>query len=201
MMRWGIVFLLPFALACGEPKPSKKTPLELETVQTHKVAVGVFSMQAANTEAGYIDDKQLKGKVWVGVTIFTHCPGICPIVTQVFKELQAEFKDDEDFRMLSVTVDPARDTVEVLKKYAGTYGADNERWIFARHPERPAIAKFVKGNLHLQYIDEEPLIHPPHIVLVDREGNIAGMWDGTDQKAVQKLRKAIRKTLDKKKTP
>ena len=206
MMRWSLLFLLfVLAVACSEKE--ERSPIKnletrtLEPERTRRVKVGSFSMQAANTKRGAVDDKELAGKVWVGVTIFTHCPGICPIVTQVFRELQDEFKADEDFRLLSVTVDPARDTVPMLQKFAAGYGADNSRWYFVRHPERAAIGKFVTGNLHLQYIEEEPLLHPPHIVLVDRDGTIVGMWDGTDRAAVVKLRAAIRRTLDAKKAP
>jgi len=151
--------------------------------------------------SGSLTQKDMEGKVWVGATIFTHCPGICPVLTQAMVELQDEFENDADFRLLSVTVDPARDTAEVLQRFAGGYGAEKGRWYFVRHPQRAEIGKFVKTVLRLQYNDVEPLAHPPYISLIDRDGTIRGMWDGTVPAEVEKLKKAIRETLDQKKRP
>ena len=125
MMRWSLLAILLALVACGESKKNEKKQAPIKDFQTKAlepeshgpVKVGSFSMQAANTTAGFLGDKQLEGKVWIGVTVFTHCPAVCPTICLAFKEIQEEFKDEPDFRMLSVTVDPARDTVEMLQKY------------------------------------------------------------------------------------
>ena len=199
---WIVLALVVAAVACGksEEKPKVVDGVEIgKPIAARPIKIADFTMQEARQ--GALSNKDLEGKVWIGATIFTHCPGICPVLTQAMAELQDEFKNDADFRLVSVTVDPARDTSEVLTQFAGGYGAERGRWFFVRHPQRAETGTFVKTVLRLPYNDAEPLEHPPYITLINRDGTIRGMWDGTEPAAVEKLKKAIRETLDKKKRP
>src|SRR5271154_3164980 len=73
---------------------------------------------------------ELEGKVWVVDFIFTHCAGSCPLLSQQMKFLQQEWKGNEDFKLVTFTVDPERDPVVVLKKYAEDLQADPNQWFF-----------------------------------------------------------------------
>ena len=75
------------------------------------------------------DSEQLKGQVWVAALIFTNCPGVCPSMTQKLKELQ-DAVPAKNVQLVSFTVDPERDTPEVLKQYARRFKADESRWHF-----------------------------------------------------------------------
>src|SRR4051794_7218475 len=65
--------------------------------------------------------EQLKGKPYVAAFIFTHCAGACPMMTQKMAKLQKAVPDP-DVQLVSFTVDPERDTPEVLKTYAKNAG-------------------------------------------------------------------------------
>src|SRR5262245_6698795 len=58
----------------------------------------------------------LKGKVWVADFIFTNCGGTCPMMTGQMRKLQGLVP--ADIRMVSITVDPSRDTSKALAAYA-----------------------------------------------------------------------------------
>jgi cytochrome oxidase Cu insertion factor (SCO1/SenC/PrrC family) len=199
------MLVLLAAVACGRDDDAPRRPNVVDGVEIGKPIasqpkrIAAFTMQEARQ--GALSNKDLAGRVWIGATLFTHCPTICPTITMAMAELQEQFKDDEDFRLVSVTVDPARDTPEVLQKFAGGYGAEKGRWFFVRHPQREEIGKFVKTTLFLPYNDMEPLEHSRHISLIDRDGTVRGMWDGTDRAEVEKLAAAIRALLDAKKRP
>ena len=200
-----VALLVLACVACSnEDKPSSG-PKVVEGVEigipiaTHPKKIADFNLQEARQ--GALARKDVEGKVWVGVTLFTHCPTICPTLSMAMADLQREFKDEPDFRLLSVTVDPARDTPEVLQRFAGGYGAEKGRWYFVRHPQREEIRKFVKTVLFLPYNDPDPLAHSSYISLIDRDGTLRGMWDGTDRAEVKKLDAAIRELLDAKKRP
>src|SRR6185295_19525385 len=75
-----------------------------------------FSFQERSGKSFSSDE--LKGKVWVVDFIFTTCAGTCPILSAQMKRLQDEWKDNPDFKLVSLTVDPKRDTAAALKKYA-----------------------------------------------------------------------------------
>ena len=72
------------------------------------------------------------GKVVVITFIFTHCPDVCPAVTYQLTKLQEALGDDygERVEILSITLDPARDTVEHLANWA-------ERRLASPHHECP----------------------------------------------------------------
>ena len=72
----------------------------------------------------------LKGKIWVINFIYTNCPDTCPIQGAQMRELQAEFIAEKDLRLVSITVDPERDTPKILSEYAHRFAADSERWLF-----------------------------------------------------------------------
>jgi protein SCO1 len=64
----------------------------------------------------------LKGKVWVAQFFYTHCTDICPLIVPQMGLLHLEYLNGPDFRsavrFVSITVDPERDTPQVLRKYA-----------------------------------------------------------------------------------
>lgn len=72
----------------------------------------------------------LRGKVWIANFIFTHCPDTCPLQSGQMARLQTEFAGDADVRLVSITVDPERDTPAVLARYADRLGALPGRWLF-----------------------------------------------------------------------
>lgn len=73
-----------------------------------------------------------RGEVVAVAFIYTHCTDVCPMLTAnmalVQDKLGSEFGSKVDF--ISITVDPERDTPEVLKEYAETFGADLKGWSF-----------------------------------------------------------------------
>lgn len=74
----------------------------------------------------------LRGKVVAVAFIFASCTDICPMLTdnmaRVKEKLGTAFGPQIAF--VSITVDPERDTPEVLKQYAGNFGADLKGWSF-----------------------------------------------------------------------
>lgn len=76
----------------------------------------------------------LKGKVWVAQFFYTHCTDICPLTVAQMGLLHLEYLNDPEFRqairLVSITVDPERDTPAVLRRYAEHFSADPDLWLF-----------------------------------------------------------------------
>src|SRR5207247_6172175 len=70
----------------------------------------------------------LAGRVWVADFIFTSCGGTCPLMTAKMRKLQDVLPPE--IRLVSITVDPASDTPEILAAYAGEHGAVGDRLLF-----------------------------------------------------------------------
>lgn len=115
---------------------------------------------------------------------FTHCPDICPATLQVLmlarKQLATADPDGELPAILLVSVDPDRDTPEVLKQYVARFG---EGFSGATGPveELRVLTKtlgvyFAKENAD----DNDPNIfsvaHSAHVVLIDRQGRYSAVF-------------------------
>jgi protein SCO1/2 len=184
-----------------------------------------FSLR--RSEGGTLATADLRGKIWVADFIFTHCAAECPMMTTRLTALQAAIPAELPVRFVSISVDPDRDTPEILAEYAERNGADRNRWFFATGPF-PEIRRIAEEGFHLgvgtpeeaaaaseeaagekkeeetgggkaagaagstgRPGDDFQILHSSRFVLVDREGEIRGYYDGTDADAVERLRKDI----------
>lgn len=142
----------------------------------------------------------LRGKVWVADFIFTNCAGTCPIMTTAMTDLQkmALAENLSDVRLVSITVDPERDSLAVLQRFADGYGAIKDRWYFLTG-DGAAIQQLASKGFLLSAAAstggsaEEPIIHSNRFVLVDRQGRIRGYYDGTDEESVRLLQQDLKK--------
>ncbi len=128
----------------------------------------------------------LAGKLWVGNFIFTRCAGPCPLMSLRAQELVREVPG---VTVVSFTSDPTYDTPEVLAKYAESYKADAERWLFATGPmtEMSRIAKEFKfGGI------DQPDLHSTRFVLVDGKGQVRGYYDSNDPESLARLERDIK---------
>ena len=155
----------------------------------------------------------LAGRVWITNFIYTHCPDTCPLQTAQMAKLQADFAEEKALRLVSITVDPERDTVLVLSQYAKRYGADPERWLFLTG-EKSTIYRLALEGFRLSVVDPaegvkswffgpitvlahhgetgKQFIHSSRFVLVDRQARIRGYYHSNDEEALQRLRRDVR---------
>lgn len=141
--------------------------------------------------------QDLAGKVWVADFIFTNCGGTCPLMTGRMRKLQDALPPE--IRLVSFTVDPSRDTPEVLANYAKQHGAADDRWIFLTGRKDELYDLSIKGfKLALEEgtgTEAEPITHSTRFVLVDREGQIRGYYSGMEEDALQRLIEDARRLL------
>src|ERR671919_389867 len=120
-------------------------------------AVPDFSL--TRREGREITLSDLKGKVWIVNFIYTNCPDTCPIQSAQMRQIQEDFKNEKDLRLVSITVDPERDTPEVLSEYANRFSADPARWFFLTG-EKETIYKFAQEGFHLGAVEIPPEKRP-----------------------------------------
>src|SRR5262249_44365064 len=121
--------------------------------------------------------------IWIASFVFTRCPGPCPQVTGTMARLQSDLGDragQDGVLLVSFTVDPDRDQLEDLRKYADQYGADASRWLFLTGPKNVIDPLCERGlGLGIQRKPgEEDVTHSTRLVLLDRNGHKRGYFDG-----------------------
>lgn len=145
---------------------------------------------------------QLRGKISVVQFFFASCEGICPIISDNMVLVQKEFAGNQNVKLISFTVDPARDSVPVLKKYAERFSCDSAQWTLLTG-EKKKIYDMVRYGFILPDVepgngDEEDFIHSNQLVLVDRNSIIRGYYSGTDTAEVRMLLEDVHTLLNEK---
>jgi len=145
--------------------------------------------QLTNQDGKTFGSADLANKIWIADFIFTTCPGPCPMISSRMSELQKPL-EKTDVHLVSISVDPEKDTPQVLRGYAEKLNAQPNRWDFLTG-SKSAIYDLSQKGFKLAVADgtEETgvPVHSTRMVLVDRKGRIRGYYDGTAADAVTKL--------------
>ena len=198
--------LLALAISCGAPseKTSKIAELPIlgeryvddnqDTVY-HSIADFAFVNQVGDT----IRKQDMAGKIYVADFFFTTCPTICPVMKKEMLRVYEQFKGEPNFRILSHSIDPTHDTQAVLKDYAEKLGVpDAATWNFLTGDQEKIFEIGQTSYLTTTMADElEPggFLHSGAFVLVDQQGRIRGVYDGTKTEQVDRLLADIPKLL------
>jgi len=153
-----------------------------------------FSLTAETGQP--FDSKTLDGKVWVADLIYTTCPGPCPRMSSLMRQVQQLSSTIPDVRLVSFTVDPEHDTPAVLAQYAVRYRAQPERWRFLTGP-REELNHLARDAFKLNTVDGS-LAHSTRLVLLDRQSRIRGYYSTSDNDPVRQLVLDIRRVLGEK---
>lgn len=133
------------------------------------------------------DTARLGGKVWVANFVFTHCAGICPMMTRHMADF-GRATARLPVQMVSFSVDPERDTPAVLKEYATAAKADEARWHFLTGATRPQLWEIAKGmKLAVGPDTGDQVMHSNHFLLVDGAGKVRGVYNSEDGEFLPKL--------------
>ncbi|MFT3823601.1 MAG: SCO family protein [Chitinophagaceae bacterium] len=159
---------------------------------------GPFSF--VNQDGKTITLNDVDGKVTVAEYFFTTCPGICPIMNKNMVRVYNQYKDRNDFSILSHTVNPEKDTVPVMAAYATRYNAKAPQWEFLTG-DKYALYKAAREDYLLAVADssktsiEEDFIHTEFVALLDKQRRIRGFYDATDSVKIDKLIVDIKQLL------
>jgi cytochrome oxidase Cu insertion factor (SCO1/SenC/PrrC family) len=134
-----------------------------------------------------VTNADLRGKIWIADFIFTRCKGPCPLMTARMLEMQKALTKTPEVKLVSVTVDPAYDTPEVLKAYAEANFADPERWKFLTG-DKAVIEKLVTEGFmqHLAEENGEP-VHGTMFLIVDGNGMVRSVRMLEDPELIPKV--------------
>jgi protein SCO1 len=131
------------------------------------------------------DSQSLDGHVWVADFIYTTCPGPCPMMSAKMRQLQSSTAETPDVLLVSLTVDPARDSPPVLAAYARHFMQDPSRWFFLTG-DAAALDDLGVHAFKLNRIDGS-LTHSTRFVLVDRRRQIRGFYASEEDAFMPRL--------------
>jgi protein SCO1 len=169
--------------------------------------LGALPSFALTDQTGHaFGTRELEGKVWVADFIFTACQEACPLLTQRMQEVAHRTRQlGPDFHLVSISVDPERDTPALLAAYGARYGASPVRWSFLTGPA-DAIEAAVTGGFKVGMGREAvtpdgggpsffEIFHGENLVLVDRQLRIRGYFQATPE-GLDRLVEAIGRVVN-----
>lgn len=153
----------------------------------------------------------LGGTVWAVSFVFTNCEGVCPLITaklaRVRDALAADGLLGTKARLISITVDPARDTPEVLREYGGHFGGSPpSEWAFLTGSPPESVRSMIQDGFRVTAVDPSTLPadtsadyqvqHSPRVMVVDRRGRVRGTYNATDGGVIERVVADIRALVD-----
>ncbi len=173
-------------------KDESFTPLWLkpgskEEKEFHKIPDFKLINQLGDT----VTQKTFEGKIYVTDFFFATCPGICPKMTENMLYVQDAFKNDSEVLILSHSVTPSIDNVDVLKNYAVNNGIIDNKWHLVTGDKQEIYNLgrnhyFVENDLgEEKSIDD--FLHTENFLLIDKNKHIRGIYNGLRKSSVRQL--------------
>ncbi len=151
--------------------------------------------QVANTD--------LRGRVWAADFFFTSCPAICPLLTRAMGQVRDAVTDElaaGDAALVGFSLQPEHDTPAVLAAYGASHGARPGQWYLftGERSDLWRISQEAGFKLAVSATDDpsNPIAHDGRISLVDRAGQVRGIYNGLDPEAVQALIRDMKRLLN-----
>jgi len=173
-------------------------------VQTDTVWHTTKDIRLVNHMGDTVNLYDQRGKIIILDLFFTSCGSICPKLTTNMAKLQQSFLKGGDTRkkqvdtsivqFMSMTVDPVRDSVPVIREYANRMGVISDNW-WLLTGDRDSIYNFIFQELRLDKFSDEPVspdfVHTSRFVLIDKNMQVRGYYNGLDSASLLKLAKDV----------
>ena len=196
------VFIVWFFITKNEQKPirtlayfGRKKTIQKGDTNYHTVKPFCFIDQYNEK----VTEETVKGKIYVTDFFFTTCQSICPLMSNQLERVYKTFSNESSVMILSHTVEPEIDSIEILMQYAKLHNVTNKKWLFVtgdkKHLYDMARTGYLLNN-ETGNGDSEDFIHTQNFALVDKERHLRGFYDGTDTAEVSRLITDIKLLLE-----
>jgi protein SCO1/2 len=160
------------------------------TISDIKKGHHIADFRLINQNGDTITQEDYKDKIYVADFFFTRCQTICPVMTSNMKTIQDTFINDDQVKFLSHSVTPVMDSIPILRAYADKKGVIDAKWNVTTG-DKKEIYKLARKS-YFAVLDEgdgglQDFVHTENFILVDKQRQIRGFYDGTDLKDIQRL--------------
>ncbi|MFT5141791.1 MAG: protein SCO1/2 [Rhodothermales bacterium] len=152
--------------------------------------IGDFAL--VNQDGDSVTGQDLEGQVYVANFFFVRCTAICPTMRSNLGKVQDAFADDPGVKLISHTIDPESDSVSILRGYAALNKIKSGKWhlLTGSHDEIYGLAR----DSYFAELDDlgTGFLHTENFYLVDGQGHLRGVYNGTLEFDVERLVEDIR---------
>ncbi len=132
--------------------------------------------------------KTFDDKIFVVGFFYTHCPDVCKLMNKNISFLDSIYAKNKMVDFVSITVDPERDSVEVLKNYTKNFKPLSAKWLFLTGDTSSIYNLARKGFLvNALRVNKDEFIYSDKLVLIDQNKRIRGYYTGASTDEVNRL--------------
>ena len=181
----------------------RKLPIlgERDFVNGDSVYHSIPDFKFINQDGAEVSNKTFEGKIYVSDFFFTTCPTICPVMKKQMLRVYEKFKENSQVGILSHSIDPRHDSVQVLREYVTRLGVKGNMWQFVTG-EKDKIYEIGEKSYYVTAGEDSTaaggIIHSGAFILVDKKRRVRGLYDGTKEEDVTKLMKDMDVLLNEK---
>jgi protein SCO1/2 len=200
MSRIALLLISPFVfLSCTEKKQplpyynvADFTPIFVTNSATkEKVTHRIADFNFTDQHGAAFSSKDIDNRIHVANFFFSRCGTICPKMTNNLLAVQDAFGNDAEVKILSYTVTPWQDSVPALQGFADRYGITSPNWhlLTGNTADIYQLAResyFAERDIGLTK-DSTEFLHTEHILLVDKDRKLRGIYNGTLQLEISQL--------------
>ena len=195
----GFLFILLFQ-ACTEPATKGPLPIlgNKEIVGEDTIFHSIPDFSFIDQDSQVVNNETFKDKAYVVDFFFISCPTICPKTAKQMLRIHDKFKNDDRLVLLAHSIDPKRDTVGALKRYARNLGVDSKDWHFITG-DKDEIYDIANYYFSVAMEDKElpgGFDHSGRLLLIDKNRHVRSFCDGTDPQDVDRFMEDIQTLLD-----
>jgi len=183
-----LVFVLPvtaWSLLNLYEKKIERLPV-LGKTKTHRIE----DFKLINQDGRERGTVNWDNKIAVVNFFFTHCPVICPAMTNNLKTVNKAYENDDEILFNSISVDPDRDSPDQLQAYSRRFHIQTAKWDLLTGNKKD-IYKLARNSFMVVATDgdggPDDFIHSERLVLIDKQRRIRGYYDGTSRKETDQL--------------
>ncbi len=153
----------------------------------HRIPAFSFVNQVGET----VTEKTVSGEVYVASFFFSTCPGICPRIRSKLSDVQSRFINDDSVQILSHSIRPSTDTIDVLQEYGRANNVVPGKWHLLTGDQTATYelardAYFANEDLgKVQSADD--FLHTENLLLIDQNRHIRGVYNGLNTSSVAHL--------------
>ncbi|MFD1186410.1 SCO family protein [Pontibacter rugosus] len=186
----GLLLILAALSSCQEEEERLPIlgPREVQEGDTLYHTIPDFAF--VDQDSTLVTPETFQGDIYVADFFFTSCPTICPKMKSQMLRVYKKYQGNDNVKFLSHSIDPAHDTVAVLRDYAERLGVDAGKWHFVTG-DREAIFDIAQNSYMASALEDEAepggLVHSGAFLLIDSQRRVRGHYDGTKAEEVDQL--------------
>lgn len=195
-----IAFLAALTAGCEVAPRALPILGERDVVNGDTVYHTIPDFRFVDQDSQEVTNATFAGKAYVADFFFISCPTICPKTTRQMLRIYEKFQHDDRLLMLAHTVDPKRDSVTALARYAHNLEVKSAKWHFVTG-DQDKIYEIADDYFSIAMEDPEApggYDHSGRLILIDKNRHIRSFCDGTDPADVDRFMKDIETLLNEK---